>query len=65
MAPNALRPIEDLIPIGYPGVRMSYGRVQSRAAEAEAQAALFNAKADLAGVRRGRSMSCLARGNRS
>src|ERR671923_2149246 len=53
MAPNALRPIEDLIPIIYPGVRLSYGKVQSIAAEAEAQAALFNAQADLSGVRAG------------
>jgi hypothetical protein len=26
MAPNALRPIEDMIPIIYPGVRLSTGR---------------------------------------
>jgi hypothetical protein len=49
MAPNALRPIEDMIPIIYPGVRLSYGKVQSMATEAEAQAAAFNAKADLSG----------------
>jgi hypothetical protein len=53
MAPNALRPIEDRIPIIYPGVRLSYGKVQSIAAEAEAQAGAFNAKADLSGVRAG------------
>jgi hypothetical protein len=53
MAPNALRPIEDMIPILYPGVRLSYGKVQSIAAEAEAQAGAFNAKADLSGVRAG------------
>jgi hypothetical protein len=53
MSPNAVRPIEDLIPIVYPGVGLSYGKVQSMAAEAEAQAALFNAKADLSGVRAG------------
>jgi hypothetical protein len=53
MAPNALRPIEDMIPIIYPGVRLSYGKVQSRAAEAEARATAFNAKADLSGVRAG------------
>jgi hypothetical protein len=53
MAPNALRPIEGMLPIIYPGVRLSYGKVQSMAAEAEAQAALFNAKADLSGVRAG------------
>jgi hypothetical protein len=53
MAPNALRPIEDMIPIIYPGVRLSYGKVQSIAAEAEARAELFNAKADLSGVRAG------------
>src|ERR671914_1183187 len=53
MAPTALRPIEDMIPIIYPGVRLSYGKVQSMAAEAEAKAAAFNAKADLSGVRAG------------
>jgi hypothetical protein len=53
MAPNALRPIEDMIPIIYPGVRLSYGKVQRIAAEAEVQAAAFNAKADLSGVRAG------------
>ena len=53
MASNALRPIEDVLPIVYPGVRISYGKVQSMAAEAEAQAAVFNAKADLSGVRAG------------
>jgi hypothetical protein len=53
MAPNALRPIEDMIPIIYPGVRLSYGKVQGIAAEAEAQAVAFNAKADLSGVRAG------------
>src|SRR5919109_2891970 len=53
MAPNALRPIEDMIPIIYPGVRLSYGKVQGMAAEAEVQAAAFNAKADLSGVRCG------------
>jgi Transposase, Mutator family len=42
-----------MIPIIYPGVRLSYGKVQSIAAEAEAQAAAFNAKADLSGVRAG------------
>jgi hypothetical protein len=34
-------------------VRLSYGKVQGIAAEAEAQAALFNVKADLSGVRAG------------
>jgi hypothetical protein len=53
MAPNALGPIEDMIPIIYPGVRLSYGKLQSMATEAEAQAAAFNAKADLSGVRAG------------
>jgi hypothetical protein len=42
-----------MIPIIYSGVRLSYGKVQSIAAEAEAQAAAFNAKADLSGVRAG------------
>jgi Transposase, Mutator family len=53
MAPNAWCPIEDRIPSIYPGVRLSYGQVQSRAVEAEVQAGAFTAKADLSGVRAG------------
>lgn len=53
ISPNALRPIEDLIPILYPGARLSYGTIQSIAAEAEARAAAFNAEADLSGVHAG------------
>ena len=34
--PNALGPMEDMIPIIYPGMRLSYGKGQSVAAEAEA-----------------------------
>ena len=44
ISPNALRPIEDLIAILYPGARLSYGTIQSIAAEAEAQAAAFNVR---------------------
>jgi hypothetical protein len=62
MAPNALRPIEAMIPIIYPGVRLSYGKVQSIAAEAEAQAAVFNAKADLSGVCAGALDEMLSQG---
>ena len=46
-APNAIRPIEELLPILYPGVRASYGKIQAILAQAEAQAKAFNAKADL------------------
>jgi Transposase len=53
VSPNALRPIEDLLPILYPGVRLSYGLIQCIAAEAERQAAAFNANADLSGVHAG------------
>jgi hypothetical protein len=64
MAPNALRPIEDMIPIIYPGVRLSYGKVQNIAAEAEAQAGAFNAKADLSGVRVGALDELFSQGER-
>jgi transposase-like protein len=53
VAPNAIRPIEDLLPILYPGTRLSYGSIQRIAVEAEAQAARFNAEADLSAVRAG------------
>ncbi|MCP4901014.1 MAG: hypothetical protein GY906_28935, partial [bacterium] len=45
--PNAIRPIEDLLPILYPGVRVSYGKIQSILVQAEGQAKAFNGQADL------------------
>jgi len=53
MSPNALRPIEDMLPIVYPGVRRSFGKIQSITARAEAKAALFNAQADLSSMEAG------------
>ena len=50
MAPNAIRPIEDLLPIIYPGVRVSYGKIQQILVEAEGRAAVFNGQAELSGV---------------
>ena len=53
MAPNAIRPIEELLPILYPGVRLSYGTIQSMLIGAEAKARAFNARADVSGVSAG------------
>ena len=53
MAPNAIRPIEDLLPVLYPGVRVSYGTIQSMLVEAEGRAARFNAGVSLDGVKAG------------
>ncbi len=50
MAPNAIRPIEELLPIVYPGVRISYGKVQSILAQAEERARQFNDTVDLSGI---------------
>jgi hypothetical protein len=47
MAPNALRPIEEMIPILYPGVRLSYGKVQGILVQAERQASLLNRQTEL------------------
>ena len=63
LAPNAIRPIEDLVPLLYPGVKVSYGTIQHMLVEAEARAARFNAQASL-GARPGRSMRCSARASR-
>ena len=35
LAPNAVRPIEDLLPVLYPGVKVSYGTIQQMLVEAE------------------------------
>ena len=53
LAPNAIRPIEDLVPLLYPGVKVSYGTIQQMLVEAEARAARFNAQASLGGVEAG------------
>jgi len=50
MAPNALRPIEQLIPIIYPDVHISYGKVQQLTSEAEQKAREFNAKVDMSKI---------------
>lgn len=50
MAPNAIRPIEDLIPLIYPGIRVSFGTIQGILSEAEERAARFNAQADLSNI---------------
>ena len=53
LAPNAIRPIEDLLPVLYPGVKVSYGTIQQMLVEAEGRAARFNAQSSLDAVRAG------------
>ena len=53
LAPNAIRPIEDLVPLLYPGVKVSYGTIQQMLVEAEGRAARFNAQVSLGGVEAG------------
>ena len=50
VAPNSIRAIEDLIPIVYPDVHVSYGKIQQILTEAEARAAEFNGGCDLSGI---------------
>jgi hypothetical protein len=50
MVPNSIRCIEELLPIVYPGVLLSYGAVQTIAAEAEKQAAEVNKAADMSAI---------------
>ena len=53
LAPNAIRPIEDLLPVLYPGVKVSYGTIQAMLVEAEARAGRLNAQAPLVGIEAG------------
>ena len=53
LAPNALRPIEDLVPLLYPGVKVSYGTIQQMLVEAEVRAGRFNAQVSLGAVQAG------------
>jgi len=50
MSATSIRQIEDILPILYPGVRISFGKVQSILAEAESRAHDFNASVDLSGI---------------
>jgi hypothetical protein len=50
---NSIRAIEGLIPVLFPGVRASYGKIQQMLCEAEEQAAQFNRTMDLSGVSAG------------
>ena len=50
MSPNSLRSIEDMLPIIYPGVAPSFGKIQSITSRAEAEAATFNRRADLSPI---------------
>ena len=51
VAPNSIRAIEQLLPLLYPGVRCSYGKIQQLLSEAEVKAAQWNAQADLSMIR--------------
>ena len=42
LAPNAIRPIEDLVPLLYPGVKVSYGTIQHMLVEAGALDEMFS-----------------------
>ena len=53
LAPNAIRPIEDLVPLLYPGVKVSYGTIQQMLVEAEGTRGAVQ-RASFAGRGRGR-----------
>ena len=50
MGVNSIRAIEGLLPVLFPGVRVSYGKIQQILSDAEARAAQFNRAMDLSGV---------------
>jgi len=53
MGVNSLRAIEGLLPVLFPGVRWSYGKIQQVVNEAEGQAAQFNRTVALSGITAG------------
>lgn len=63
VAPNSIRAIEDLIPLVYPGVCVSYGKIQQILVEAEQRAADFNAGCDLSGIDAGALDEMFSQGN--
>jgi hypothetical protein len=53
VSPNSIRAIEDLLPILYPGVRMSFGKIQATLIEFERKAAEYNKQVELTGISAG------------
>ena len=51
IAPNSIRSIEDLLPLLYPGLKISYGSIQKILSDAESQAKDFNNGVDLLAVK--------------
>jgi len=51
VAPNSIRAIENLLPIIYPGIKLSYGSIQSILSEAEDKAKKFNTQANLSNIK--------------
>jgi len=50
VAPNSIRQIEALLPLIYPGTKLSYGKIQGILANAEQAAAKYNKQVDLSGI---------------
>jgi len=63
VAPDSIRAIEDLIPIVYPGMHVSYGKIQGVLSEAEQRAADFNAGCNLSGIEAGALDEMFSQGN--
>lgn len=63
VAPDSIRAIENLIPIVYPGMHVSYGKIQGILSEAEQRAADFNAGCDLSGIEAGALDEMFSQGN--
>ncbi len=53
VGPYSIRDIEDVLPIIFPGVRVSYGKIQKICADAESCAAKFNTRVDLSEITAG------------
>jgi len=63
VAPNSIRAIEALLSIVYPGMHISYGKIQAVLSEAEQRAADFNARCDLSGIEAGALDEMFSQGN--
>ena len=51
LAPNSIRAIENLLPVLYPGLKVSYGKIQGVLAEAEHKAAAWNREVQLSAIK--------------
>ena len=63
VSPNSIRAIETLLPLVYPGIHVSYGKIHQILVKLEQRARKFNIEGDLSGIKAGALDEMFSQGN--